>query len=185
MTQRSPQRPSLQLATETGLLVALSLALGQLRLFELPAGGSLSLGSLPLFILAARHGWRRGVSAGLLAGLLLTLRRPTIVHPIQYLLDYPLAHAAIGTAGIWCWTNPGKAASAVTFASSLRLLCHVTAGVTFFAAPGVPFSSALTTSVLYNLGHMLPETFVSAALAAWLTARHPELVKSLKAAPGA
>lgn len=178
MTKSASQSPSLQLAAETGLLVALSLALGQFRLFELPAGGSLSLGSLPLFVLAARHGWRRGVGAGVLTGLLITLRRPTIVHPVQYLLDYPLAHAVIGTAGIWRWTNPGKAASAVTFASSLKLLCHVTAGVTFFAAPAVSFRSALATSVLYNLGHMLPETIISAAIAAWLTARHPELVKA-------
>ncbi|HOT28715.1 MAG TPA: energy-coupled thiamine transporter ThiT [Candidatus Ozemobacteraceae bacterium] len=164
------------MTAETGILVALALALGQFRLFELPAGGSLSLGSLPLLLLAARQGWRRGVSAGFLAGLLITLRRPTIVHPVQYLLDYPLAHAVLGLAGLWRWTHPGKAAAAVTFASSLRLLCHVTAGAVFFASPGISSGSAIATSVFYNLGHMLPETAVNAALAAWLASGHPRLV---------
>ena len=166
------------MTAETGILVALSLALGQFKLFELPAGGSLSLGSLPLLLLAARQGWRRGVAAGMLAGLLLTLRRPTIVHPIQYLLDYPVAHATLGTAGLWRWENAGKAAAAVTFASSLRLLCHVTAGAVFFATPGVSLEAAVVTSIVYNLGHMLPETVVNAAIAAWLASRHPRLVEN-------
>jgi len=160
---------------ETGLLIALSLALSQFRLFELPAGGSLSLGGLPLLLLAARRGVKRGVSAGLLAGLLLTLRRPFIVHPVQFLLDYPLAHGALGLAGALRWKTPGKAATAVTFACSLRLLCHVTAGVVFFSDPASSLGAAIMTSSAYNLGHMVPETVVSAALAAWLAARHPEL----------
>jgi len=168
----------LQLTSEAGLLIALSLALGQFRLFELPAGGSLSLGGLPLLVLAARQGWRRGVGAGALAGLLITLRRPTIVHPIQFLLDYPLAHAALGAAGLWNWSNSRKTAAAVTFACSLRLLCHVTAGVVFFTDPALPINSALAASLAYNLSHMLPETAVSAAIAVWLTASHPELIGS-------
>ncbi|MBP7633344.1 energy-coupled thiamine transporter ThiT [Candidatus Ozemobacteraceae bacterium] len=176
-----PAADRLRVTAETGILVALSLALGQFRLFELPAGGSLSLGSLPLLLLAARQGWRRGITAGVLAGLLITLRRPTIVHPIQYLLDYPLAHAVLGMSGLWRWTHAGKAAAAVTFASSLRLLCHVTAGAVFFASPGVSPGSAIATSVVYNLGHMLPETVVNAALAAWLASRHPRLVGNLPA----
>lgn len=164
------------MTAETGILIALSLALGQFRLFELPAGGSLSLGSLPLLLLAARQGWRRGIPAGFLAGLLITLRRPTIVHPVQFLLDYPLAHAVLGLAGLWRWQHAGKAAAAVTFACSLRLLCHVTAGAVFFASPEVSPGSAIATSVVYNLGHMLPETAVNAAVAAWLASRHPRLV---------
>ncbi|HOY66736.1 MAG TPA: energy-coupled thiamine transporter ThiT [Candidatus Ozemobacteraceae bacterium] len=168
----------LQQTAETGLLIALSLALSQFRLFELPAGGSLSLGGLPLLLLAARRGVKRGVAAGLLAGLLLTLRRPFIVHPVQFLLDYPLAHGALGLAGILRWKSPGNAATAVTFACSLRLLCHVTAGVVFFSDPASDLSAAIVTSSIYNLGHMIPETVVSAGLAAWLAARHPELTRA-------
>lgn len=176
LSSSGPAGVRLRMTAEMGILVALSLALGQFRLFELPAGGSLSLGSLPLLLLAARQGWRQGVTAGVLAGLLITLRRPTIVHPVQYLLDYPAAHAVLGLAGLWRWRSAGKAAAAVTFASSLRLLCHVTAGAVFFAGPGVSPGSAIATSVVYNVGHMLPETAVNAAIAAWLASRHPRLV---------
>lgn len=159
------------------MLIALSLALAQLRLFQLPSGGSVSLGSLPLLLLAARRGPLWGIIAGVLAGLLSAALHPFIVHPLQFLLDYPLAFASLGLAGLMQWHPPWKAIVGCVFAGIVRLHCHVIAGRIFFSA-GIPTGTpAWTASYLYNLSHMFPETAVCAAIA-WLLATHyPHLVK--------
>jgi len=78
---------------------ALSTALSFLRLFELPQGGSVTLDTLPIFYVAFWRGAGVGVSAGALSGLIQLLLRPFAVHPLQVLLDYPLAMGACGLAG--------------------------------------------------------------------------------------
>lgn len=80
---------------------ALSAALSYLRIIEMPQGGSVTLDMVPILYVALWRGPGIGISAGALAGLLQLLLHPFIVHPIQVLLDYPLAMAACGLAGFF------------------------------------------------------------------------------------
>lgn len=163
---------SLKVVTECGMLVAVALALSNIKLFQMPSGGSVSLGPLPIMILAARHGVVTGVISGTLLGILTLATRPYIVHPLQFLLDYPLAFAALGLAGIVPWQNQLKATTATTMANFIRLHFHVVAGAVFFVADKDTATQALLASYAYNISHMLPETIICAALAGYLARYH-------------
>ena len=51
---------------EIALTIALAFVLDELRLFEMPQGGTVSLSMLPLIVLAYVRGWGPAVLAGLL-----------------------------------------------------------------------------------------------------------------------
>lgn len=80
---------------------ALSTALSFLRLFEMPQGGSVTLDVVPIFYVAFWRGAGVGLGAGALSGVIQLLLRPFVVHPVQVLLDYPVAMAACGLAGFF------------------------------------------------------------------------------------
>ncbi|GAB4274475.1 MAG: hypothetical protein Kow0029_14850 [Candidatus Rifleibacteriota bacterium] len=165
----------LKVATECGMLLATALALSHFKLYQLPSGGSVSLGVFPLLLIAARHGAKTGIIGGVLMGILLMTTRPFIVHPLQFLLDYPLAHASLGLAGLMEWNNPLKAATATTVANLVRLHFHVVAGAVFFVSDKTSLLKMLSASYAYNIGHILPETIICAILAGYLAANHKAL----------
>ncbi len=157
------------------MLLAAALALSNIKLFQMPSGGSVSLGVLPLLLLSARHGMRIGCISGAMLGLLMLTTRPFIVHPVQFLLDYPLAYASLGLAGVVTWQTPTKAATATTLANIIRLLLHVVAGAIFFMTGKDNLTQALTASCIYNLGHMLPETIICVILVSYIARNHQTL----------
>src|SRR4029450_8981349 len=87
--------------TEAALAVALAFVLGFVVLFKMPYGGSVSLEMIPLILLALRQGWKVGVVAGAAYGLLDLAIDPFVVHPLQLVLDYPLAFGVLGLAGFF------------------------------------------------------------------------------------
>lgn len=157
------------------MLLATALALSSFKIFQLPGGGSVSLGALPLLILAARHGLFTGVVSGMLLGILLLTSRPFILHPVQFLLDYPFAYGALGAAGAIEWSSSLKAATATTVANIIRLHFHVVAGAVFFMADKDSTMQAFSASYIYNISHILPEALICAALAGYLARYHQTL----------
>ena len=156
------------------MFIAASLALSTFKIYKLPNGGSVSLGCMPLVLLSARHGIRIGVLCGILQGLLMTIISPSIIHPLQFILDYPLAYACIGFSGIFVWYDEKqsvtilslKAVVATTVAYFLRMIMHVVAAIVFFS-DGKAFKEALAFGITYNLSHILPETILC-AIFVWL-----------------
>ena len=74
------------------ICVAMSFALSYVRLFRLPQGGSVTLASLlPLMIFSYIFGVKKGLFVGLIYGVLQAIQDPYIIHPMQFLLDYPIA----------------------------------------------------------------------------------------------
>ncbi|OIP30676.1 hypothetical protein AUK22_01835 [bacterium CG2_30_54_10] len=162
------------------MFLGLALALAQIKLFQLPNGGSVSIGVFPIMVLGARRGPGSGVVVGMLLGLLSAALRPYVVHPLQFILDYPLAFGCLGLAGLWSWSSGVRAAAATFLANLFRLSCHVSAGVlaggTYFPDSRMTTPELAMASLLYNLGHMLPETVICAALAIILSKQQPALV---------
>ncbi|MCX4286579.1 MAG: energy-coupled thiamine transporter ThiT, partial [Clostridia bacterium] len=86
--------------TYGAVCVALSFALSYIKFFSLPQGGSVTFASmLPLCLYSYMFGTKKGVFAGLIYGVLQAVQDPWIIHPAQFLLDYPVAFAGIGVAG--------------------------------------------------------------------------------------
>lgn len=87
--------------TYAAVCIAASFALSYVKFFSLPQGGSITFASmLPLMLYAYMFGLRRGVIAGMVYGVLQFVQSPQFYEPMQALLDYPIAFAGIGLAGI-------------------------------------------------------------------------------------
>ena len=141
--------------TEAALAVALSFVLGFIVLFKMPFGGSVSLEMIPLILLALRQGWRVGVVAGAAYGLLDLVIDPYVVHPLQLLLDYPLAFGALGFAGLFKPTVWGAILGA-TVAVLARFVCHFLSGVIYFSSYAPEGWNPYLYSAAYNAAYLAP-----------------------------
>ena len=84
------------------LCVAMSFVLSYVKLFSMPQGGSITMASiLPICLYAYWFGLGPGIAAGAVYGVLQFIQEPIIVHWIQPILDYLLAFACLGLAGMW------------------------------------------------------------------------------------
>ena len=120
--------------------IAMSFALSYIKMWEMPQGGSITLASLlPLMIFSYMFGVKKGVFAGMIYGILQAIQDPWLIHPAQFLLDYPVAFAAIGLAGMFrnvkAFENKPQIAFALggVVASLLRFLSHILSGVFAFS----------------------------------------------------
>ena len=83
-----------------GITVAMSFGLSYIKLFSLPQGGTIPLFSLlPIMIFSYTYGTKKGVFVCFIYGILQAVQDPWIIHPAQFLLDYPIAFATIGLSG--------------------------------------------------------------------------------------
>ncbi|MDE6471974.1 MAG: energy-coupled thiamine transporter ThiT [Clostridia bacterium] len=121
--------------------IAMSFALSYVRLFKLPQGGSVTLASLlPLMIFSYVFGVKKGLLVGLIYGVLQAIQDPYIIHPVQFLLDYPIAFSAIGLSGAFANFKVFKKYPQVSLllggilASVLRFLAHFLSGAFAFGA---------------------------------------------------
>lgn len=142
------------------LAIAASFVLSFVKIVGFPNGGSITVASmLPIFIFAYIAGPRAGMLAGLCYGMLQFIQEPFFVHWTQFLLDYPIAFAMLGLAGIF----KDRIYVGAIVASSARLLCHFISGVVFFAeyANG---QNVFLYSFLYNISYILPDAIICLAI---------------------
>lgn len=150
-----------KILVEGALCLALSLILSSLKIFTMPQGGSITLEMLPLLFFAFRRGLKWGLLVGLLSGFLQIFFGGYIFHPLQALLDYPLAMAAMGLGGLF---KNQKLLSAL-LAGFFRLFCHTLAGVIFFASYAPIGENVWLYSFVYNATFMIPSLLLSALVA--------------------
>lgn len=141
----------------SALLIALAIILEQIKLFEMPQGGSVTLfGTLPIILCAYLLGTRSGVLAGMCVGLLNLMFGPYIIHPVQMLMDYPLAFGAMGLAGLAREQKNGLTKGYIIGVLG-RYVCAVLSGVIFFGSYAPEGFSALTWSLWYNITYLAVE----------------------------
>lgn len=149
---------------EIAVAIALAAVLHLVKLWEMPQGGSITLGTMvPLLIIALR----RGPAAGALAGALYGLFEGWILsggkffyHPVQVILDYPVAFGLLGLAGFFT-RSP---AFGVVVASAARYLAHVLSGVVFFAQYAPKGQPVWLYSLGYNITYLGPDFAVATVL---------------------
>jgi len=136
-----------------------------LPFLHLPYGGSITVASMvPLFWFALRRGLRWGVEAGVVYGLVHMAIFGEIYHPIQILLDYPLAFGAIGLAGAF-QKHP---VVGVGVGMLGRFVCHFVSGVVFFGQYAWEGWNVIAYSAAYNATYLVPEFVISAVIIASL-----------------
>lgn len=161
------RRVSILVIAEIGVAVALAFVLDFFKVWRAPQGGSLTLTIIPILIIAYRRGLVPGLMAGALVGTL-KLSTGYLVHPLQAILDYPLAFCLVGLSGFmgdlyhrakrypYVYLGIG-----ILLAFLGRLTSHVLAGIIFFAEYAPEGTPALLYSLIYNLTFMVPEAIVA------------------------
>lgn len=156
---------------ECALMIALGTVLANVKIYELPNGGSVTLFSmLPFILISFRHGVKWGLFTGFVNSLLQMLLgfyappAPGLLPLVgMILLDYVLAFMVLGLAGGIAKTfqNPLVGVTVGTVAvCALRFLCSFLSGVLIWGnlSDGLP---AWVYSLTYNGSYMLPETVLT------------------------
>ena len=154
------------IGTGAALAIVLGLICKALPLPRLPYGGSITLESIPILYVALWRGWRPGVQTGVLCGLLQLLLDAYILHPIQILLDYPIAFGLLGFSGIAVGTIPG-----ILLGCFFRFIAHVTSGIVFFGTYAPEGTSIWVYSAAYNASYLIPDAILASLLVPLLLKR--------------
>lgn len=166
--------------------IAMSFALSYLRIVKMPQGGSITIASLlPLMLYAFMFGTKKGVFAGFIFGLLQALQDPYILHPAQFVLDYPAAFACIGLAGIFANFKKLEKLPQIQFllggvvAGLGRFIMHFLSGVFAFGAYAPAGQPVWVYSLGYQAGYVLPDIAIAIA-AGVLALCSPRIAKLVK-----
>jgi thiamine transporter len=143
---------------EATVFIALTIVLKDVLppIYEMPQGGAVTIaGLVPLLWFALRRGLKYGVFAGFVYGLIHAfLPGAYIMHPVQGLLDYPIAFAALGLAG--AFRKIPLLGVAVGIIG--RFLSSFVAGIVFFTSLSI---DGLYASAVYNGTYLIPEFIIS------------------------
>lgn len=136
-----------RIIAQIGMVLAMAMLLKTFRLYHLPQGGSVTLGSMvPILILSFVHGPWIGALTGFVYGILSFMMNPYVLHPVQVLFDYPLPYMALGLAGFF----RDRAVIGTIVAISGRFICHFISGVAFFSSYAPKDMSPVIYSLMVN-----------------------------------
>lgn len=166
-----------EVAVFSALAYLLDLVSGLLSLKIWPQGGSISIAMIPIFLMAFRWGVKGGILSGFLLGLLqFILGFSQIYTLLQGIIDYAIAFAVVGLAGIFASQVKDSLVNNnrrkwITFVllgtflgSALRYLAHVVSGIVFFGEYAPEGQPVTVYSLLYNGTYMLPSFIVCAII---------------------
>lgn len=153
--------------------IALAFLLNQVTLFRMPQGGSITPASM-LFITLAGYwlGPVYGIIAGVSKGLLDTVTGAYVVHPIQYLLDYPLAFGMLGIAGFFRKANYGLQIGYIMGVIGRFVMVFISGLVFFSDIGGMGLPASVAFSFTYNITYIGPEMVVTLIIISLPAMRH-------------
>ena len=159
---------------ECALMIALGTVLANIKIFEMPNGGSITFAMFPILFFAVRWGLGSGLMAGFVFGLLQLIFDGAYAWGWQsMLLDYLAAFTPLGLAGLFKGRTWGIFAGTVVGCAG-RFLVHYISGITIYkiVAPteflNWTFSSPSLYSIVYNGSYMLPNTVIALVMSALL-----------------
>lgn len=170
-----PQRT--KILAQVVVFSALAGGLYAVRIWTLPYGGSITLGSMvPVMWLSIRRGIKIGFIAGVVYGILaftidivLVGAGNIIATPVQAVLEYPVAFGVIGLTGMFHRRTVTFIVAGEAIAVFIRFSIHVFAGYIFWVyVYAFPPQFGLWYPVVYNGGFLAVEftisTFILVAL---------------------
>lgn len=170
-----------RLITQISIMLALATVLNLFKLYTLPNGGSVTIGSMvPIILMALLYGPEVGLVTGFLFGIITLLLNPYILAPVQVLFDYPLAFMALGLAGyikkskyiekLLCkLTKSSPSSRRVDTLQNIlaalvgilgRFICACISGVVFFASYAPKGMSPYLYSIIYNGSYLGLDTII-------------------------
>jgi thiamine transporter len=154
------------------IMLALSIVLSFIKVYQLPAGGSITLLSmLPICIFSIKYGVKKGLIVSFLYSLFEFFQGVSegflgwgltgAMLVVSTLLDYILPFTFIGLAGMFRKKKVTGWILGTTIAIFLRFLSHYFSGIFIWKSVGNIFNMDLDSPWLYSLAYngsfMLPE----------------------------
>lgn len=156
-----------------GLYIALSVVLqyvsGLIPFLQMPQGGNIDLGVIPIFMASYQFGYKTGVLTGLMCWLInfvLGISGSWFLTIPQYLLDYIIPVCILGIASLM--PKVGKISNiytGITITMLIKYMSHVLSGV-YWWFPETSYAGSLESwiySLSYNLYYNLA-TYIVALL---------------------
>lgn len=161
---------------EAGLMLALAIVLSRVKIFQAPQGGSVTAGSMiPILLFAMRWGAGPGIIVGVIFGILKLMLGGSVFTPVQAILEYPVAFGFLGLAGIFyksidfnsneklTLNHYSKIVFSIFLAIAGRFICHLLAGVIFFAKYAGSQNPWIYSAV-YQSSYLVPEFILSSII---------------------
>lgn len=151
-----------------GMCIAIAFVLSCIKLFRMPQGGSVTPAAMmPLILFSMACGPVQGIVVGCAFGLLQMVEDFYVIHPIQMLVDYPMAFGALALACL-AYLLPLKnewlrLPAAMLLGYFGRYAMAVVSGAVFFAEYAGE-QNAWIYSLSYNLSYLGVEAVVACAL---------------------
>lgn len=160
----------------SGVALALATIIAAfIKLPSLPLGGSITLFSmLVICFIGYCYGPVVGITASVAFGVLQFIIGPYVVHPLQVLLDFPLAFGALGLSGFFHNAKNGLIKGYLVGVLG-RFIVHCISGVIFYTAYVGSFGgdvAAIWTGIVYNMTYIVPEAVATLILLAIPAVRH-------------
>ena len=151
----------LRALTYSAICLALAFIASNIRIYQMPMGGTITAGSM-LFVSLIGYWFKLkvGLVAAVAFGFLMVTLDPFVIHPIQFLLDYPIAFGFLGLSGLFSEKKYGLILGYVIGVSG-RLFCAVLSGVVFFGMFVPEGTNVWLFSFLYNITYIGPEAAIT------------------------
>ncbi len=161
----SPAAPKMKLTVKQLVFCAMAIALGtilsNMKLYDPPTGGSITLLSMLVICLP---GYFFGLGAGLMTavsyGVLQLLINPYVLYPTQLIVDYLLAFGALGLSGIFANAKNGLIKGYLAGILG-RFVFSVISGWIFFGAYAWDGWAPLPYSLAYNAVYIFGEAAIT------------------------
>ena len=165
---KDKKRWTARMLANGALCIALSTVLSFITLYKMPQGGSITLASmLPMFLFAYAYGVGPGMLVGAAYGFVQFLQGGLyFVHPVELLLDYPLAFAMLGLAGLSNRVlRPVGHDPGIILGTFGRFVCAFLSGLIFFGMYAPEGQNVVIYSMVYNGLYLVPEAIICIVLA--------------------
>ena len=171
---KNSTRLKLLALVEGAIFVALAQVISYLKLFELPQGGSITLGMLPIFLYCARWGFKPGMLASFVYSVLQLVLDGAYAWGWESMIgDYILAFTVLGVAGLFHKQKFGFFTGTVAGCIARFIVAYLV-GVIIWGEymPDVFFGMTMTTpwfySAIYNGSYIVVDMILCLVVGALL-----------------
>ena len=166
----SDKNPTMKLTIKQlafcAMCLALATILSEIKIFDMPTGGSITL--LSMFVIALPgilFGLVPGIVTAVAYGILQLIIDPYVLYPMQLVVDYILAFGALGLSGLF-YGKKGAVIKGYIAAVIGRYIFSVISGWIFFGAYAWEGWNPLPYSLAYNAAYIFAEAALTVIILA-------------------
>ena len=166
----SDKNPTMKLTIKQlafcAMCLALATVLSEIKIFDMPTGGSITL--LSMFVIALPgilFGLVPGIVTAVAYGILQLIIDPYVLYPMQLVVDYILAFGALGLSGLF-YGKKGAVIKGYIASVIGRYIFSVISGWIFFGAYAWEGWNPLPYSLAYNAAYIFAEAALTVIILA-------------------